>query len=293
MNNLKKYTKCSLILLGTAFLFAVVFSSCGKECRSCKECKDLTVEELSITKDIQGVIIEGPWEVNITQDSSINSASIEYCSSAKDKVISILLPNGYLHIKISTIGHSHCYSNIVFRANINAVCLEKIEASGAADIRTYGHFCSLKDISLSGASSVNGLSCEGFAAKIDLSGASILKAFTFFGNSIDAEISGASEMRFNTIDIDYCAVNLTGASIFSGGGYAVKTIFDASGASDFKTFNLESENLDIDLSGASEAEVTVNNTIKGRITGASTLRYRGGANVSGVSTSGASSIKPL
>ena len=278
----------SLILLGTAFLVAVVFSACRNECRSCK---DLTVEELSIPKDIRGVIIEGAWDVIITQDSSENTASIEYCKGLKGKITHTLLPNGYLHIKLSLSG-SQCYDG-VFRANINAVCLERIEASGASDIRTYGHFCSLKDISLSGASSVNGLSCEGFAAKIDLSGASILKAFTFFGNSIDAEISGASEMRFNTIDIDYCAVNLSGASIFSGGGYAVKTIFDASGASDFKTFNLESENLDIDLSGASEAEVTVNNTIKGRITGASTLRYRGGANVSGVSTSGASSIKPL
>ena len=293
MNNLKRDTKCSLILLGTAFLFAVVFSTCGKECRSCKACKDLTVEELSITNDIQGVIIEGPWEVIITQDSSKNSAVLEYCESVKDKVTSKLLPNGYLHIKLSTVGHSYCYSNIVFRANINAVCLERIEASGAVEIRTYGHFRSLKEISLSGASSVNGLSSEGLAAKIDLSGASILKAFTFLGNSMDAKISGASEMRFDNIDLDYCTVNLLGASLFSGGGYAVKTVFDGSGASHFNTFNLESKNLDIDLSGASEAEVTVNSAIKGKLTGASMLKYKGGASVSGVSTSGASSIKPL
>ena len=287
MNHLSKQTQRSLILLCAAFLCAVVFSACRKDCITCN---NLTVEELSITKDIQGVIIEGPWEVTITQDSSENSASLEYCESVKNKITGKLLPNGYLQIKVSTVGHSHCYSRSVFRANINAVCLEKIEASGAANIRTYGHFCSLNDISLSGASSINGLSSEGTSVKIDLSGASNLKTFSFVGNSIDATISGASEMRFDNIDINHCNIDLSGASIFNGGGYAVKSVFDGSGASTFKTFHLESENLDIELSGASNAEVMVKNTIKGRLSGASTLKYKGNANVTAVSTSGASTI---
>jgi len=39
-------------------------------------------------------------------------------------------------------------------------------------------------------------------------------------------------MRFDNIDLDYCAVKLSSAFKFSGGGYVVKNVFDGSGTSD-------------------------------------------------------------
>jgi hypothetical protein len=260
---MKKQTKNGFILLMIATIIAIQFSACKKNC------SEITTEKVAVTGKINGIIIEGPWEVTVTQDSVDNSAELEYCTCMNNKVSAKLLPNGYLHIKVTSWDwNNNCCK--IFRAIVKATTLETIEASGAAGIRAYGNFDSLNKIILSGASTINGLSGEGTSAIITLSGASTLRDFTFNGNSIDAEISGAST--------------------FSGSGYVTHTNFIASGASDIKTLNLESENLDIDLSGASEAQVTVNNTIKGRLAGASTLKYRRATDVSGVHISGGSKI---
>ena len=263
MKNLTKQTKNGFILLMIAAIVAIQFSACKKSC------SEVTTEKVTITEKINGIIIEGPWEVTITQDSVDNSAELEYCTCLKNKVSVKLLSNGYLHIKVTSWDWNN-YCCKIFRATVKATALETIEASGAAGIRVYGNFGSLEKITLSGASTVNGLSGEGTSAKITISGASTLRDFTFNGNSIDAEISGAST--------------------FNGSGYVTHTNFIASGASNIKTLNLESENLDIDLSGASEAQVTVNNTIKGRLSGASTLKYKKATDVSGVHVSGGSKM---
>ena len=290
MSNFKKQTRSSLIVLA-AFFVAILLSTCIKVNNYNDKCRNTSTEEITITGEITGVIIEGPWDVTITQDSSYNNVVIEYCDNKNHKVSAKLLPNGYLHVKLSYSGnvdHNH-----VFRATIQASSLEKIDASGAAGIRTYGHFGSLENISLSGASTVNGLSSDGYSAKIKLSGASTLKAFSFVGNSIDADISGASQANFDNVNLANCEVDCSGASTFKSSGYAGEISFKGAGASNLSTRNLESENLYIDLSGASEADVTVNKTIKGRISGASTLKYKKATNVSGVSVTGASRIVKL
>jgi len=285
---MKKQMKNVPILLTIVAIIVLLSGACRKNCRDDDR---LTKQELSITEKIKGVIVEGPWDVSITQDSINNSAMLEYSTSEKNRIIAELRPNGYLHIKIlyQSKWNSDCKT---FRAKINATMLENIDASGAAIIRTYGYFRALSDISLSGASEINGLESEGRYAKLNLSGASKLKKFTFTGNSIDAKLSGASHISLDNTNIDDCKVNCSGASTFDGRGYAAKTTFSGSGASDFKTFDLESENLDIDLSGASSADVTVNHTIKGRLTGASILRYKKAKNVN-VSLEGASKTIPL
>jgi len=279
-----KKTKNLPILLAIAATIAILMSACCKD-DTCKDGK-LTQREVSITGEILGIIVEGPWNVTITQDSTNNSAMLEYCASVENKIKAELRSNGYLHIKISSVGTSHCKT---LRANINATTLEHIKAAGAATIRTSGHFYSVGEITLSGASTVNRLSCNGDYAKLTLSGASTLKSFTFNGIGIDANLSGASNATLNNVNIDYCKVNSSGASTFNGSGYATKAIFTGSGASTFKTLNLISENLDIDLSGASIADITVNNSIRGRLTGASVLKYRNATNVN-VDVSGGSKL---
>ena len=286
---MKNPNQTSFSLLLIAAIATILCISCCKEHR--KDCGDLTSEEIAITQNIQGIIIEGPWQVTVTQDSVENSAFLEYSIREQQRVTTQLLPNGYLHIKISSWGSTHY--NCEYRATIRATTLETIEGSGATIIRTFGHFADLQKITLSGASTVNGLSGDGTSANIKLSGASTLKSFTFEGYDIDAELSGASNATFDNVTLDYCTVDCSGASKFKGSGYADKTSFKGSGASDLKTLSMESENLDIDLSGASIAEVKVNDAIKGRLSGASTLKYKRGADVSGVHTSGGSNLVVL
>jgi hypothetical protein len=255
---------------------------------ACHKPTALTQQEIPITGEIKGVVIEGPWDVVIEQNSINSSAVIEY-NIPEEKISAKLLSNGYLHIKVSTLGN---YRKIILRAKIAAAALEKIEGSGAAIIETRGQFSNSTDISLSGASKLKEFSCGGESAKLSLSGASMLKNCTFKGNRIDATLSGASDASFRSVEVNSCKVNASGASNFSGRGYAAISLFTGSGASNFKTFDLESENLDINLSGASNAEVTVNQTIKGRLTGASTLKYKNATNVQ-VDVEGASSIRRI
>jgi hypothetical protein len=252
---------------------------------ACHKTGTLTQQDISITGEIKGVIIEGPWEVVIEQNNVNNSATVEY-NVPKDKITAKLLSNGYLHIKVSSIGD---YRNVILRANIAASFLENIEGSGATNIYVHGQFSNSTDISLSGASKLDGFLCVGESANVNLSGASKLKKCTFKGNRLDVVLSGASDADYRNVEVNRCKVNASGASHFNGDGYAVETSFTGSGASSFKTFDLESENLTIDLSGASIAEVSVNNTIKGRLSGASTLKYRNATNVQ-VDVEGASKI---
>ena len=283
---MNKKTKKVAMLLIIKTIIVVSSNACKKDCQDDGR---LAQEEIPVTEKIKGIIVEGPWDITITQDSTYNSAMLEYSTSETNRISTKLHPNGYLHIKIDTRGNwnSNCK---VLRAKINAATLENIEAAGAATIWTYGYFGSLNNIVLSGASTINGLKSEGTFAELKLSGASTLKGFTFTGNGIDVNLSGASHMSLNHIDANLCRIDASGASTFEGTGYASTTDFSGSGASTFRTFDLESENLDIDLSGASDAKVTVNNVIKGKLTGASTLKYKKATDVSKVTATGASKI---
>jgi len=239
---------CSFIILAIAIalIFLLPVSSCCRhfwdddfgyeierkfkniEC-NINDCSnnELVQKEIRISEKIRGVIIEGPWEVTITQDDANNSAEIEY-NVPNSKITTDIRSNGYLYLRANSLG-SH--RNKTLNATIHAPLLEKIKGSGAANIKTFGVFPSGCEVSLSGASKLDGLSCEGDNASISLSGASKLKNFT-----------------------------------------------------------LDGETVDVQLSGASFAEVSVNQTIKGNLSGASTLKYKKAENVSGVSTSGGSKI---
>ena len=279
---MKNQTKKGTMLLTIVTAITMLFSACCKDADK----NDLVKKELEITREIKGIIIEGPWEVVVAQNNENNSAVIEYNIPAK-KVSTTLHPNGYLHIKVSNLTN---YCNLRLKATICAAALETIEGSGATVIYPYGQYKTPANISLSGASRIDGFFCEGDYIELTLSGASKLNNCSFQGKYVDANLSGASNATFRSMETNRCKVNASGASRFYANGFAAETTFTGSGSSSFDTFDLESENLDIDLSGASSAEVTVNHTIKGSLTGASTLKYRKAEDVSGISTSGGSKI---
>jgi hypothetical protein len=285
---IKKMKKSKTFLFGSLAAIAILLSACCKDDDRC--CKDntLTKKTIPITSNILGVIIEGPWEVSITQDSAKNDAMIEYPACAENKITAELRSNGYLFIRVRNAHyHNHSYS-----ATINAIALEKIDASGAVAIRTYGNFYSSSEITLSGASSVNGFWCEGDDVEITLSGASVIKNFSFYGRKMDADLSGASNLSLKDVTLEKGKINCSGSSKFEGNGTISETTFTGSGASLFKTLKIETENLDVDFSGASKGEITVSNSIKGRLSGASILEYReadGSVNVN-VSTTGGSQV---
>lgn len=124
---------------------------------------------------------------------------------------------------------------------------------------------------------------------IEIGGAS---SFTSDGeikaDKLDIEVSGASHFDAN-IDCQSLEVSVSGASSAEIGGKAVNANIEVSGASKLSSNGeyLNTDYADVDLSGASTAEIICNKNITGEASGASKLSFRGAAKAD-VSTSGAS-----
>ena len=101
-------------------------------------------------------------------------------------------------------------------------------------------------------------------------------------------MSGASDGQLE-IDAPRVTVNVTGASNINLRGRTKDFEADASGASGINSFELLTENTNVEVSGASHAEVYASVSLGGGASGASHVDYKGNATVS-VSKSGASSV---
>lgn len=124
---------------------------------------------------------------------------------------------------------------------------------------------------------------------IEIGGAS---SFTSDGEikakKLDIKVSGASHFDAN-IDCQSLEVSVSGASSAEIGGKAVNANIEVSGASKLSSNGeyLNIDYADVDISGASTAEIICNKNITGEASGASKLSFRGAAKAD-VSTSGAS-----
>ena len=105
---------------------------------------------------------------------------------------------------------------------------------------------------------------------------------------LDIEVSWASKFDAN-INCQSLKASVSGASSASIGGEAMNAEISVSGASKLSSENLNTDYADIDISGASKAEIICNKNITGNVSGASKLSF-GGTAKSDVSTSGASKV---
>ena len=108
--------------------------------------------------------------------------------------------------------------------------------------------------------------------KLDLSGAS---SFTgdLRGDDVDIELSGASTYR-GTVEATELDIDLSGASdAILSGACQTKMEIDLSGASTLKAANLSAMSVYGEMSGASDADVTVCSDLNVKLSGASTLTY--------------------
>ncbi len=129
--------------------------------------------------------------------------------------------------------------------------------------------------------------------KIDASGAVDIKTdgvITVPELSIDA--SGATDSKLN-ISVQKLVLDCSGASKIKLTGTAVDVNMDLSGASDIFAFDMPAENYDIEISGAGNAQLTVNKRIRAEISGAGSVKYKGSPTEIDQSVSGAGSIKKV
>jgi hypothetical protein len=127
-------------------------------------------------------------------------------------------------------------------------------------------------------------------SSVNFSGASDSRISGFDSlESLDVYLSGAS---ISTIDAvaKHVDIVLSGASHLTMVGNGEALIADVSGASVLKSYNFVFDAARLSISGASGANVTVNNSLKVIASGASVVRYRGNPAVTS-DVSGASSVR--
>lgn len=108
---------------------------------------------------------------------------------------------------------------------------------------------------------------------------------------VDIDATGASRIQLD-INAPSVDVRLTGASSASLKGETKELSIRSTGSSDVNAFELLSENTDVEVTGAGNAEVFASVKLEAEGTGASRIRYKGNASVSS-NTSGASSVQKV
>lgn len=106
--------------------------------------------------------------------------------------------------------------------------------------------------------------------------------------SLDLGGASSAEMDIRSPRVE---VEVSGASTARLTGETKDLQVKGNGASHAKCFGLMSENADVDVSGASGAEVFASVELKAEASGASHIRYKGNAAVTQKNESGAASVK--
>ncbi len=142
----------------------------------------------------------------------------------------------------------------------------------AKALKVYITFKDLRKMNFSGAVEVTGMNKLNF-------------------NDLSFHASGASEVELN-IAAKGLEMDLSGASEIDIKGYVKDVNMDISGAVDLSAYELETDNFNIEISGAAKARINVNKKLDARISGAGSLRYKGNPNLK-TRVSGAGSIRNI
>ena len=127
--------------------------------------------------------------------------------------------------------------------------------------------------------------------KLDISGACDVKVDGIMkGEQLEMKLSGASSFK-GGIRYNSMLVEQSGASDAIVSGSVTSLSIEVSGASDFKGYDLVTENCKANASGASDIKITVNKDLQVNASGASDINYKGTATISSFRTGGASSVR--
>lgn len=125
----------------------------------------------------------------------------------------------------------------------------------------------------------------------DISGAASLFGDGLIkADEIEIEASGASDIDLK-IETGKFEGDFSGASKVELTGTATQVEVETSGATVFQALDLETEDYDIDASGASVARIWVTRKLSLEASGASSIKYKGSPSIDLIDVSGAASIR--
>ena len=156
-------------------------------------------------------------------------------------------------LRIKTQEGYHLRSSKAIKVYVSSAAFKQFEASGACDVYSEGKITSSSDI--------------------------------------DFQLSGSCDATMD-VNAPKISVNMSGAGSIKLKGETKDFRVQGSGSTDIKSFELLAENVDLDLSGAGDAEVYASSKLTGSISGAADVRYKGNAQAD-IHTSGATSVKKI
>lgn len=197
----------------------------------------------------RSIEVRGPINVYYSEGREMHVAVSANSDAARDR-IRTTLSDGTLIISLES-GMVWDWNNQEYRVYITAPTLDRVKASGAADVIVVDvlHAHTLR-IDFSGASDFSGkLDCE----------------------SLDVRLSGASDMQPS--------------------GTIKKAVITCTGASSFKGTALRVTDAELSATGASDLHVAVGNSLSAKATGASSIVVKGTPRIYNQQSTGASKIK--
>jgi len=110
-------------------------------------------------------------------------------------------------------------------------------------------------------------------------------------SAIDVDLSGSCDVTLE-ISAPRVTADVSGACSVKLKGDTKEFKIQGSGSTDIKCFDLVADNVDLDISGAGDAEVYANVKLSGEISGAASVNYKGTAQTD-IHTSGATSVRKV
>lgn len=274
---MKKY----LFVLSTLVLFA--FCSCQKFAGD-PISKDFTIEGTYTELQVENAF-------DVTVSDAVSQITVTAGENIMPKVIVEVVDNT-LKIRLKPLTNNYG-SDMTVILPYNAD-LTSVDLSGASEFRSeYGLEGQKVEVDLSGASDFY-CDIDADEVDIDLSGAS-----NFYGDiladEIEMEVSGSSNIKgyVEVLDLD---LGMSGASDATLEGYVGTLKMELTGASNIKKtingnrYGLVCDRCEGSMSGASDAYIHCDGTIKVDLSGASELHFTGDGNPADSSTSGGSDI---
>lgn len=109
-------------------------------------------------------------------------------------------------------------------------------------------------------------------------------------NAVEAD--GAAVIEYNAPEnTDNVEIKLNGACSMTAAGTAERAVYELSGASELKAYGLSANEVTVDASGASAAEVCANSVLNAEASGTSSIKYSGDPDTVNDSVSGVSSVR--
>lgn len=212
-----------------------------------KEVNDPNAEVRNV-KDFHGIKVSHAIDLYLSPSDNevvaVSAVNAEYRNKIKTEVQNGILRIWYDNPQKWSRGDKKLKAYISFKT------LDKLQASGASDIRVTG---------------------------------------TIKSNDLDINLSGASDFD-GAVQVISLTIDLSGASDMTVNGSATTIQIEVSGASEFKGYDLTSDNCSAKASGASDIRVTVNKELSAHASGASGVYYKGNGVVRDIKTNGASSV---